>query len=62
MANSRILLACSHFTKYLIPIVGLFQGRIIDGPENFMTSTAYFSGGEVEHEVSVLLNICRFSD
>ena len=26
-----------------------------------MTSTAYSSGGEVEHEVSVLLNICRLS-
>jgi hypothetical protein len=27
-----------------------------------MTSTAYSSGGEVEHKVSVLLNICRLSD
>ena len=27
-----------------------------------MTSTAYSSGGEVEHEVGVLLNICRLSD
>lgn len=27
-----------------------------------MTSTAYFSGGEVEHAVGVLLNICRLSD
>ena len=27
-----------------------------------MVSTAYSSGGVVEHEVSVLLNICRLSD
>jgi hypothetical protein len=27
-----------------------------------MASTAYSSGGEVEHSVGVLLNICRFSD
>lgn len=27
-----------------------------------MTSTAYSSGGEVEHEVGVLFNICRLSD
>jgi hypothetical protein len=27
-----------------------------------MTSTTCSSGGEVEYEVSVLLNICRFSD
>ena len=44
------------------PIVGLFQGRVIDRPEHPMTSTAYSSGGEVEHEVGVLLNICRLSD
>ena len=27
-----------------------------------MVSTDYSSGGEVEHEVGVLLNICRLSD
>ena len=27
-----------------------------------MTSTAYSSGGEVEHVVGLLLNICRLSD
>ena len=27
-----------------------------------MTPTAYSSGGEVEQEVSVLLDICRLSD
>jgi hypothetical protein len=27
-----------------------------------VVSTAYSSGGVVEHEVSVLLNICRLSD
>jgi hypothetical protein len=27
-----------------------------------MMSTAYYSGGEVEHEVGVLLNICQLFD
>jgi hypothetical protein len=31
-------------------------------PEQPLPSTAYSSGGEVEHEVGVLLNICRLSD
>jgi len=30
------------FDAYLMPIVGLFQGRIIDKPENPMMSTAYY--------------------
>lgn len=41
--------------KYYIPIIGLFQGRIIDRPEQAMISTVHSSGGEAEHEVSVLL-------
>ena len=57
-ALAEFFFACSRYTKYLIPIVGLFQGRIIDKPEHSMTSTSYSSGGEVEHAVSVLRNIC----
>ncbi|KAF8337140.1 hypothetical protein F5887DRAFT_985413 [Amanita rubescens] len=42
------------FDAYLIPIVGLFQGRVIDTPEHPMTSTAYSSGGSVEHELFMI--------
>src|ERR1700722_1987701 len=33
--------------QYMVPIVALFQGRIIDKPEHNMPSSAYSSGGEV---------------
>ncbi|EDR13985.1 uncharacterized protein LACBIDRAFT_305296 [Laccaria bicolor S238N-H82] len=38
---------------YLIPIVALFHGRIINRPEDPIT-TAYSSGGEVEHELVMI--------
>ncbi|KAF8694520.1 hypothetical protein AX14_002040 [Amanita brunnescens Koide BX004] len=37
------------FEPYILPIVGLFQGRIIDRPEHTIRLTAYSSGCEVEH-------------
>ena len=46
--------------QYIVPIVALFQGRIIDKPEQSMIETEYSTGGEVEHEVSTLFNVCRF--
>lgn len=43
------------YIQYLVPIIGLFQGRVIDNlkPEERMRETDYSSGGggEVEHEV-----------
>lgn len=48
------------FDAYLIPIVGLFQGRVIDKLEHPMTSTAYSSGGEVEHELFMIGGIIFF--
>jgi len=42
------------FDTYLIPIVAFFQGRIIDRPKHPMMSTAYYSGGEVEHELFMI--------
>src|SRR5713101_5593546 len=39
--SSNFFFVCSHHMKYLIPIVGLFQGRIIDKPEQAMASTTY---------------------
>ena len=57
MANFLDFLVLT-FYQYLIPIVGLFQGRIVDMPDHPMAPTAYSSGGAVEHKVSVFLNIC----
>ena len=45
--------------QYIVPIVALFQGRIIDKPEQSMMETRYSTGGEVEHEVSTLFNVCH---
>ncbi|KAF8718635.1 hypothetical protein AX14_011683 [Amanita brunnescens Koide BX004] len=36
---------------YIVPILALFQGRLIDKPEAPMIKTEYSSGGEVEHEI-----------
>jgi hypothetical protein len=46
--------------QYIVPIVALFQGRVIDTPEQAMMETQYSTGGGVEHEVSTLFNVCRF--
>jgi len=46
--------------QYIVPIVALFQGRIIDKPEQPMMETQYSTGGDVEHEVSTLFNVCKF--
>jgi hypothetical protein len=46
--------------QYIVPIVALFQGRIIDKPEQPMMETRYSTGGEVEHEVSTLFNVCEY--
>jgi hypothetical protein len=37
--------------QYIVPIVALFQGRVIDKSEQTMVATEYSTGGEVEHEV-----------
>ena len=37
--------------QYLVPIVGLFHGRITGQPEEPMIETEYSSGSKVEHEV-----------
>ena len=39
--------------QYVIPLMALFQGRVIDMPEKAMIGTQYSTGGEVEHEVSM---------
>jgi hypothetical protein len=46
-----------HLMQYIIPILALFQGRVIDMPEQEMPDTVYSTGGEVEHEVSLCLNL-----
>ena len=43
------------YAQYLVRIIGLFQGRVIDKPEQDMLETEYARGGEVEHEVCISL-------
>jgi hypothetical protein len=44
--------------QHIVPIVALFQGRIIGKPAQSMMETQYSTGGE--HEVSTLFNVCDF--
>jgi hypothetical protein len=39
--------------QYIVPIIALFQGRLVDAPEEPMMATKYSTGGGVEHEVSI---------
>ncbi|KAM6496571.1 hypothetical protein JOM56_007044 [Amanita muscaria] len=39
---------------YIVPIVALFQGRVIDKPEEKMMRTEYSTGGAVEHEIFMI--------
>jgi len=41
------------YAQYLVRIIGLFQGRVIDKPEHDTLETEYASGGDVEHEVRI---------
>jgi hypothetical protein len=43
------------FFQYLVSVVALFQGRVIDQPEEVMVPTEYSTGGEVEHKVAFRL-------
>lgn len=44
------------YAQYLVRIIGLFQGRVIDKPEQAMLETEFASSGEVEHEVRISLH------
>lgn len=46
--------------QYIVPIVALFQGRVIDQPEQTMVETQYSTGADVGHEVSWVF-ICASS-
>ena len=46
--------------QYIVPVVALFQGRVIDKPEQAMIETKYSTGGEVEHKVSTWFDVCGF--
>jgi hypothetical protein len=50
----------SSFWQYLVSILALFQGRIIDKPEEAMPATAFATGGEVEHKVRSTSNYWKF--
>ena len=45
------------FHQYLVRIIGLFQGRVIDNPEQATLETGFATGGEVEHEVYISLHL-----
>jgi len=40
--------------QYLVPIVALFQGRVIDTPEQAMIETEYSTGGDVGHKIFMI--------
>jgi hypothetical protein len=46
--------------QYIVLIVALFQGRVIDEPEQAMVETQYSTGGDVKHEVSMSFHLCKF--
>jgi len=46
--------------QYIVPILGLFQGRVIDEPEQAMEGTQYSTGGDVEHEILMIGGILFF--
>ncbi|KIL59813.1 hypothetical protein M378DRAFT_84610 [Amanita muscaria Koide BX008] len=39
---------------YIVPIIALFQGRVIDEPEQAVVATKYSTGGDVEHEIFMI--------
>ncbi|KAJ2915092.1 hypothetical protein MD484_g5297, partial [Candolleomyces efflorescens] len=41
---------------WLVPVIGLFEGRVIDLPDAPMVASKYSSGGAVAHEVIVVGN------
>ncbi|KAI0282488.1 hypothetical protein BGY98DRAFT_912213 [Russula aff. rugulosa BPL654] len=45
---------------YIVPILALFQGRVVDGPEEAMPPTVFATGGEIEHEIVVIGGILFF--
>ncbi|KAM6493583.1 hypothetical protein JOM56_011717 [Amanita muscaria] len=46
--NARLL------EPYIVPIIALFQGRVIDEPEQAMVETKYSTGGDVEHVIFMI--------
>jgi len=54
--NCLLYFSISGYAQYLVHIIGLFQGRVIDKPEQDMLETEYASGGEVEHKVRISLH------
>lgn len=44
-------------TQWLVPILAIFQGRIIDKPEAAKYTTSFSSGSAVEHKVWNFIDI-----
>ena len=43
--------------QFLVPIIALFKGWILDKPEEHMIKMKYLTGGRVEHEVSIISQV-----
>ena len=62
-AISKVITRCDlSVCQYLVRIIGLFQGRIIDKLEQDMLETEYATGGEVKHEVCMSLHLDLLSN
>jgi len=46
--------------QYIVPIMALFHGRIVDKPEQAMSETKYSTRCEVEHEIFMIGGILFF--
>ncbi|KAF8905814.1 hypothetical protein CPB84DRAFT_1844803 [Gymnopilus junonius] len=45
---------------FLVPIIALFQGRVIDQPEELMEGRKHSTGGRVEHEIILVGGVLFF--
>jgi len=46
--------------QYIVPIVALFHGRVVDKPEQAMKGTEYSTRGDVEHEIFMIGGVLFF--
>ena len=48
--------------QYIVLILALFQGHVVDKPEQTMMETKYSTRGQVEHKVSPSYYLCSALD
>jgi len=54
VAQSREEARVRILDPYIVPIIALFQGRVIDKPEQGMAATEYSTGGDVGHKIFMI--------